>query len=89
MEQDGSFKQFDFVHFRNGYSKNDPELSVDYLEIVVIKQKVGFLKSEKIFEIKLGEKVELQKNTNPRQAVKVRGLIEMKDNFDDPIEGFN
>ena len=25
---------------------------------------------------------------NPRQAGKARGLIEMKDNFDDPVAGF-
>ena len=60
MEQDGSFKQIDFVHFRNGYSKNAPELLVECLGIILTKQRIGFLKREKVFEIKLGEVLEIR-----------------------------
>ncbi len=55
MNDDGSFKQFDFVDFRNGYHKNAPEFRIEFLEIEIIKKKTGYFRTEKFFEIKLGK----------------------------------
>ncbi|MEZ5195137.1 MAG: hypothetical protein R2764_01660 [Bacteroidales bacterium] len=55
MNSDGNFKQFDYIHFRNGYQKDARKIMIEFRGINVIKQKVGFLKTEKLFEIELGE----------------------------------
>lgn len=51
---DGSFKQFDIIQFRNGYSKNAPIIMVEFLNIEIIKQRISFFKKEKLFQISLG-----------------------------------
>ena len=55
MNADGRFKQFDYIHFRNGYHKNAPEFRIEFLEIEIIKKKTGYFRTEKFFEIKLGK----------------------------------
>lgn len=55
MNTDGSFKHFDLVHFRNGYHKNAPTLLLEIKEIKIIKQKINWFSSEKVFEIVLGK----------------------------------
>ncbi len=60
INEDGSFKQFDFVYFRNGYHKNAPALLVEIIEIRIIKERRNCFSSQKYFEIVLGQIV----NTN-------------------------
>lgn len=52
---DGSFKHFDFVQFRNGYSKNAPVTKVEFCGTSIIKQKINFFRKEKLFKISLGK----------------------------------
>lgn len=57
MNADRSSKQFDIVNFRNGYHKNAPTLLLEIKEIKIVKQKVFWLSSHKVFEIELGKTV--------------------------------
>ena len=59
MNTDRSFKQFDYINFRNGYHKNAPEFLIEFLGIKIIKHKIGLLKTERVFEIKLGKIIEM------------------------------
>ena len=52
---DGSFKQFCFIQFRNGYSKNAPMLKAQFLGTTIIKQRISLFKREKLYQISLGE----------------------------------
>ncbi len=60
VNKDGSFKQFDLIHFRNGYHKNAPAMLVEIIEIGIIKERRNWFFSQKYFEIELGQIV----NTN-------------------------
>lgn len=55
INKDGSFKTYDLIHFQNGYHTNAPKMFVEFKGIKINKNKIGFLKWEKEFEIKLGE----------------------------------
>jgi len=59
MNADGSFKTYDFVLFKNGYHKNAPQMTVEFKGIKIIKEKTGWFKHEKYFEIELGKIISL------------------------------
>lgn len=52
---DGSFKHYDLILFQNGYQKNPPQITVECKSIKIIKEKKGFFKHQKYFEIELGK----------------------------------
>jgi hypothetical protein len=55
MNDDRSFKEFDYIYFRNGYNKNAPDILIEFLGIKILKRKIGLFRTEKVFEIKLGK----------------------------------
>jgi hypothetical protein len=55
MNDDGSFKTYDLILFQNGYQSNAPQLLVEFKGIKIIKERINWFKSEKYFEIELGE----------------------------------
>jgi len=55
MNADGSFQSYDFVLFRNGYHPDAPKLLVKFNGTRVKKERQGWFRSVKYFEIKLGE----------------------------------
>ena len=55
VNADGSFKTYDFILFQNGYHSTAPQMLVEFKGIKINKNKIGFLKWEKEFEIELGE----------------------------------
>ncbi len=58
MNSDGSFKYYDWIHFKNGYHKNAPAMLVEFKSIKIIKEKINWFSSQKYFEIELGKIVE-------------------------------
>ncbi|MFP4664436.1 MAG: hypothetical protein ACLFM1_08405 [Bacteroidales bacterium] len=55
MNDDGSMKHYDAVLFQNGYNANAPRLLVELKSISIVRYKISWLKSEKLFELKLGK----------------------------------
>ncbi|PTN05627.1 hypothetical protein C8N47_12647 [Mangrovibacterium marinum] len=55
MNANGTFKHYDLILFRNGYHKNAPQITVEFKGIRIIKQKRGWFRHQKYFEIKLGK----------------------------------
>lgn len=55
MNADGTFKTYDFILFQNGYHTNAPQMIVEFKGIKIIKEKTGWFRHEKYFEIELGE----------------------------------
>lgn len=55
VNSDGSFKHYDFILFQYGYHKDAPQMLVEFKGVKINKNKIGFLKWEKEFEIALGK----------------------------------
>jgi hypothetical protein len=64
MNADGSFKTYNLILFQNGYHKNAPQMTVEFKGIKIIKEKTGWFRHEKYFEIELGKITKL-KNIKP------------------------
>ena len=55
VNSDGSFKHYDFILFQCGYHTDAPQMLVEFKGVKINKNKIGFLKWEKEFEIALGK----------------------------------
>lgn len=58
MNTDGTFKKYDVIHFRNGYNSDSPYIVVELKEIKIFKERIGWLKSDKYFELVLDKILE-------------------------------
>lgn len=60
-------KQYEFVKFINGYSKNSPELLVEYKGLEFPVQCVEYFREKDCYGIKLGEIKEISNYEKPKQ----------------------
>ena len=56
MNNDGSFKHYDVIHFKNGYHKDAPTMLVEFKGIKIISDF-----GSRYFEIELGRIIDLPK----------------------------
>ena len=58
LNPDKTFKQYDVIHFRNGYNPDSPFLIVELKEIRIYKEKINVFRFDKYFELVLGTIIE-------------------------------
>lgn len=63
MKNDGTFKQFDLVHFKNGYHTDAPTMLIEIKDIKIIKERISWFSSEKYFEIVLGRLIKTESSS--------------------------
>ena len=56
FDEEGQPKKYDFIIFRNGYSKDAPIMKVEFKGVRegILKENVGMKKGVKVYEILLG-----------------------------------
>ncbi len=59
LNKDGSFKNFDFVQFKNGYHKSAPIILVEFKSMKIVKSKTNWFIKKKYFEIELGKMIKV------------------------------
>ena len=64
MNPDNTFKCYDFILFQNGYRKDAPQMLVEFKGIKIIKERTGWFRTDKYFEIELGQIVKFTDDTN-------------------------
>jgi hypothetical protein len=58
LNPDGTFKKYDVIHFKNGYNPDSPFMIVELKEIKIYKEKINWFKSNKYYELVLGDILE-------------------------------